>query len=319
MRATTPHTSHLADEGPRERRRMNGFRPMAGRGASIVATILLLSPHVGAEWETTVNTVYDCEYNLAEAACARCYSAVQGAPLAKNKNCINSVDGCCLSSDGYEYFRQDSLANYNLGSAVTYYYPGTLQDGEIRYMHAYEPGYIGYDQLNGITPPGRCVFSGDLDILIARCKILPAPPPEPPQPPSRPPSPDAPPSPPPSPPPPTSPPPPPPPRAPPHSPPACDSRVWSGYAYVDSWYEGNWTRRRTHIRFPNCCAIAETTFADGGVVQALGNHWCNTFLAQDEFGNLASDYWWRPPAQSQTSFLHACAPPRPARTHTLSG
>ena len=55
--------------------------------------------------------------------------------------------------------------------------------------------------------------------------------------------------------------------------------------------EMNWTHFQTHIYFKDCCAIAETTVGDGGVIQALGDYWCNTWMAQDQYGNRASDYW----------------------------
>ena len=204
--------------------------------------------------------------------------------------CINSDEGCCKSNpgaNGFEYFRKDTLANYQLGNPVTFFFPGR-RDAIIGWEY-----HTGHDT---IPSPGKCVFKADFSIEIARCRILPAPPPNPPNPPSQPPLPSTPPNPPPSPPPPTAPPPPPPPNAPPHSPPTCDSRLWSGYAYHNVTDEEradlgiNDTIFKTDLFFPNCCAIAETIWGDGGVVENFGQWWCLYWQAQDDYGNRASDY-----------------------------
>lgn len=243
------------------------------------------------EFAQITNTVYDCQYDLTEAQCAPC----QGKPTLnlafydpKPASCISSNEGCC-KNDGYEYFRKDSLANYGVGDTVTYFYPGISGD-QIRYVLKNED----IPNIEFVTAPGKCAWMSDFSVDIARCKILPPPPPQPPVPPSPPPLPSLPPSPPPSPPPPTAPPPPPPPVGPPQSPPSCDSRLWSGYAYVNvTEATGNQSAviQKTHIYFPNCCALAETHYGDGGVVQNLGHLWCVLFSAQDDYGNRASDYW----------------------------
>ena len=197
-----------------------------------------------------------------------------------------------LSYEGneYEYFRKDSLANYWAGAPVTFYYPGTDPD-RIWFEETFPTADPNWKTESAVRPEGRCVWTGDLDVEIARCKVLPMPPPSPPSPPSTPPPTYPDPMDPPSPPPPGSPPSPPPPSAPPSKPPACDSRHWKGWAYMDQWrpvdtqdLKGamNWTHFKTHIEFPDCCSIAETTVGEGGVIQALGEHWCITWQAQDE-------------------------------------
>ena len=175
--------------------------------------------------------------------------------------------------DGYEYFKKESLANYAPGFPVEHFYPGPSGD-KIWYVSAHPDET---DRTDGIVAPGRCVQSSDYNITIARCKLLPRPPPSPPSPPASPPPPPGQPPPPPPSPPPPSPGDPPPPNAPPSTPPTCDSRKWAGWAWIDTWQNvgGNqiWVRRKTHLYFPNCCAIAETTYADGGVITELGQHW----------------------------------------------
>ena len=265
--------------------------------ASQTRTVLLVAhiAIVAAEFGTTTRTVYDCEYDLTIAQCGTC----QGIPTAnqaffdpKAADCIGEETGCCRSRDGYEYFRKDSLANYGIGDSVQYFYPGD-SGAHIRYVLTSED----IPNIEDISGPGKCVWTLDFKVEIARCKILPSPPPMPPVPPSPPPNPSSPPNPPPSPPPPTAPPPPPPPTGPPASPPACDSQLWSGYAYVNVTEATDNTSaviEKSHIFFKSCCEIAETHFADGGVVQNLGFFWCVMFHAQDDYGNKASDYWCAP-------------------------
>ena len=251
-----------------------------------------------AEFATITNTVYDCQYDLTEEQCADCFGTelisddgftfLDDVYAPKDASCINSAEGCCKTEDGYEYFLMSSLANYGVGKPTQFFYPGASED-KILY-------------LSGNDGKGRCEVESDSSLMVARCKILPMPPPSPPTPPSAPTSPSSPPSPPPSPPPPGDPPPPPPPVQPPNSPPTCDSRRWSGDAYIDSYMDiedeygvptgvFGWVRRKTHVHFNNCCELAETIVGEGGVVQALGEHWCVLLMAQDEYGNMASDYW----------------------------
>ena len=161
---------------------------------------------------------------LTEAQCAPCqanrhsisHSTIRAA------SCISSNEGCC-KNDGYEHFRR-TLANYGAGDTVTYlsWYPWRPDS-----IRAQERGHSKHRVRHSSWQVLDVGFS-----VVARCKIWPPPPPQPPVPPSPPPLPSLPPSPPPSP-PPTAPPPPPPPVGPPQSPPSCDSRLWSGYAYVN--------------------------------------------------------------------------------------
>ena len=141
--------------------------------------------YVLAEFGTIRNTVYDCQYDLTEVQCQTCH----GIPTANTDeydpmpaSCITSAQGCCRSPDGFEYFRKDSLASYGVGDAVMYFYPGE-SGAVIRYLSSDQPGLENY------PPPGRCVWDADITVAIARCRILPSPPPLPPVPPSPPPSP----------------------------------------------------------------------------------------------------------------------------------
>ena len=268
--------------------------PADGRPVARLRTLLLVSWLTTAvpEFSTISNTVYDCQYDLTEVQCVTCQGvATLNAAFfdPKPADCISSDSGCCKTRDGYEYFRKDSLANYGVGDVVRYFYPGISGD-QIRYV--LQPPAA--NNVEGIPAPGKCVWTSDYAVDLARCKILPPPPPMPPTPPSPPPLPSLPPCPPPSPPPPTNPPPPPPPIGPPQSPPSCDSRLWSGYAYVnvtEATHNTSAVTQKTHIYFPGCCALAETHYGDGGVVQSLGYFWCVKFQAQDDYGNRASDYW----------------------------
>lgn len=268
---------------------------LGAHGSTHTALILLIADclsRAGAEFAAITNTVYDCEYQLTAVQCTAC----MGTPTEnmavfepKTANCISSAEGCCKSEDGFEYFRKDSLANYGVGSTVMYFYPGVSGE-QIRYILQSDK----MPNIEQIASPGKCALVSDFSVDIARCRLLPPPPPNPPVPPSPPPLPSSPPSPPPSPPPPTAPPPPPPPIGPPQSPPSCDSRLWSGYAYVnvsEATENQSAVIRKTHIYFKDCCALAETHYADGGVIQSLGYFWCTMFQAQDSYGNRASDYW----------------------------
>ena len=232
-------------------------------------------------------------------ACVACLAYTQCHPMVhdaselslawqdiKRASCIHDSAGCCKSPEGFEYFRKDSLANYGVGSTVSFFFPGR-HGAAIEYLPS------EFDRVDGSSSPGKCVLTDDYLVEIARCKVLPSPPPNPPVPPSPPPLPQSPPSPPPSPPPPSEPPPPPPPIRPPQSPPTCDSRLWSGHAYVNitqATENQSAVLRKTHIYFKDCCALAETHYGDGGVVKSLGYVWCVIFQAQDSFGNRASDY-----------------------------
>jgi hypothetical protein len=72
-----------------------------------------------AAWGSTTLTVYDCEYKLTDAQCARCAGdpTLEDTPWhdIKQASCISEPTGCCRSDDGFEYFRKDSLVNYHVG------------------------------------------------------------------------------------------------------------------------------------------------------------------------------------------------------------
>ena len=289
-------------------------------GGQRVALLLGALRGVSGEWAIAANTVYDCEYDLTEAQCIPCppwdetYAFSQWPNFDDDDGqtdlwqprtplCFGTNEGCCQiqeASDSpheFEYFKKSSLANYYAGNPVEYFYPG-----EDFSRIVWEEMIIEEDPLwmteHAKRPEGKCVWTLDFSMEIARCKVLAPPPPFPPSPPSTPPPSNPGPLTPPSPPPPGAPPSPPPPSAPPSKPPACDSRVWKGWAYLDQWRPVddagtmNWTHFQTHIYFKDCCSIAETIVGDGGVVQALGEYWCNgDFIAMDQYGNKAADYW----------------------------
>ena len=80
-----------------------------------------------AVWGTIKSrTVYDCQYDLTEAQCIACRGRPVGGYFdVVDAGCITRPEGCCAENgQGYEYFRKDSLANYGVGDAVTYFYPG---------------------------------------------------------------------------------------------------------------------------------------------------------------------------------------------------
>ena len=142
------------------------------RAVLLAAWATLAAPEFG----TITNTVYDCEYDLSQTQCVTC----QGTPTLnlafydpKPANCIYSNEGCCKSSDGFEYFRKDSLANYGVGDTVTYFYPGVSGE-QIRYVLSSED----IPNIEFITSPGKCVWMSDFSVDLARCRILPPPPPK---------------------------------------------------------------------------------------------------------------------------------------------
>ena len=146
--------------------------------------LLLRTPLVVALWGAFEQTVYDCEYELSETECLECAGTKVGLDFRpKEPTCIHSLSGCCKSVDGFEYFMKTSLANYLPGDITSYFFPV----GDAIFFMGPEPSA-------GITPPGRCVWSGDYHVEIARCKLLPPPPPSPPDPPHAPPPPGKPPA-----------------------------------------------------------------------------------------------------------------------------
>ena len=178
---------------------MTSFVPSVGR---VLLLLIASLTRVAPEFGTITNTVYDCQYDLTQVQCPACRGIAtmnEAFYNPKNAACISSTEGCCKSDDGYEYFRKASLANYGVGDTVQYFYPGA--SGEIvRYVLA----NAQIPNIEYIPNPGKCVLSTDFQVDLARCKILPPPPPNPPVPPSPPPLPSTPPCPPPSPPPPTA-------------------------------------------------------------------------------------------------------------------
>ena len=287
---------------------------MLGAAWLRLALALGLAQRGAAEWMETTATVYDCEYDLTEAQCLPCPPGAdidENIYTPKTADCLfaeeaGELTGCCRSPEGYEYFRKDSLANYNVGDPVSYWYPGE------RGVH-----HLDVDDVRRGALPGRCTGAGPHGPPRAM-QILPTPPPLPPSPP-RPRRVRALPSEPPSPPPPSSPPPPPPPPAPAL---AADVRLAQvvgvrlpGHAHRQ---RGGRDHRQLDARahahfFPNCCAIAETHRA-----RAPSPSWatCGAPMAQDEYGNMAADYC--PNAcryyHSGMEAARARAPPAPPRS-----
>ena len=141
-------------------------RPLLWLYTALLVTIRFSC--VRSLWGAFEYTVEECEYNLNEAACSLCAGTRVGLdwrPLPPT--CIGHPDGCC-KHDGFEYFMKSSLANYLPGHITSYFFP---RDDMIFWM--------GPEPSAGIAPPGRCVWSGDYLVEIARCRIMPAPPPSP--------------------------------------------------------------------------------------------------------------------------------------------
>ena len=109
---------------------------MLGAAWLRLALALGLAQRGAAEWMETTATVYDCEYDLTEAQCLPCPPGAdidENIYTPKTADCLfaeeaGELTGCCRSPEGYEYFRKDSLANYNVGDPVSYWYPG--ENGE---------------------------------------------------------------------------------------------------------------------------------------------------------------------------------------------
>ena len=182
----------------------------AGRMPRLALLISALHGVV-AEWGSSSNTVYDCEYSLTKEQCQPCppwdemYSHHEWPMpddddqttelwLPRTSSCFGSSEGCCYvaeNSDGdttheYEYFKMSSLANYYAGNPVQFYYPGNNPD-RILWIEEYPHDDPLWDTEYAQQPGGSCVWSEDFTEKIARCKVRPAPPPFPPSPPSTPP------------------------------------------------------------------------------------------------------------------------------------
>ena len=152
-------------------------RPLLSWAPLLLLVAVRIGP-VRSLWGAFENTVYDCQYDLTLQQCHLCGGTRVGLdwrPLPPS--CIYNSEGCC-QHDGFEYFMKASLGNYMPGHITSYFFP---RDDMIFWMEA-EPSV-------GIPPPGRCVWSGDYRVEIARCQILPPPPPSPPMPPGSPPPP----------------------------------------------------------------------------------------------------------------------------------
>ena len=134
-------------------------------------------------WGPFDQTVYDCEFDLDQAACSLCAGTRIGLdwrPIPPS--CIYHTDGCC-KHDGFEYFAKASLAKYHVGRVTSFFYP-----------HNDAIMWLGSEAHKSIAAPGRCVWNEDWSVEVARCQILPPPPPSPPAPPGSPPPPAHPPS-----------------------------------------------------------------------------------------------------------------------------
>ena len=124
---------------------------------------------VATLWGAFEQTVLECEYDLDQDACHFCAGTRVGLDWRPAQpSCIYSTEGCC-QHDGFEYFMKSWLANYQPGHITSYFFP---RDDIIHWM--------GPEPSVGVAPPGRCVWSGDYLVEIARCRILPPPPPSPP-------------------------------------------------------------------------------------------------------------------------------------------
>ena len=83
-----------------------------------------------APWGGMDQNLLDCEYDLPQHACPTCEGAPLGlaggmpdAVAALTPRCIEAEGGCC-EHDGFEYFLKASLARYQSGNVVSFFYPG---------------------------------------------------------------------------------------------------------------------------------------------------------------------------------------------------
>ena len=83
-----------------------------------------------APWGGMDQNLLDCEYDLPQHACPTCEGAPLGlaggmpdAVVALTPRCIEAEGGCC-EHDGFEYFLKASLARYQSGNVVSFFYPG---------------------------------------------------------------------------------------------------------------------------------------------------------------------------------------------------
>ena len=124
-----------------------------------------------AVWGTIKSrTVYDCQYDPDRGA-MYCVPRPSGRRLLRccRRRLHHAARSCCCAENGqgYEYFRKDSLANYGVGDAVTYFYPGI--QGEDIHWEPYQAG----SRTEYVTAPGKCVTGATLASTLrgASCSL----------------------------------------------------------------------------------------------------------------------------------------------------
>ena len=118
-----------------------------------------------APWGGMDQNLLDCEYDLPQHACPTCEGAPLGlaggmpdAVAALTPRCIEAEGGCC-EHDGFEYFLKASLARYQSGNVVSFFYPGKAD--MVSWVARDDAMAGGREDRGSISAPGRCVWSND--------------------------------------------------------------------------------------------------------------------------------------------------------------
>ena len=118
-----------------------------------------------APWGGMDQNLLDCEYDLPQHACPTCEGAPLGlaggmpdAVVALTPRCIEAEGGCC-EHDGFEYFLKASLARYQSGNVVSFFYPGKAD--MVSWVARDDAMAGGREDRGSISAPGRCVWSND--------------------------------------------------------------------------------------------------------------------------------------------------------------
>ena len=88
--------------------------------------LVLLTLRIGlvrSLWGAFEQTVYDCEYDLDEAACLMCAGHALDLIGGRYRRPAYTTLRACCRHDGYEYFMKSSLANYVPGHLTSYFFP----------------------------------------------------------------------------------------------------------------------------------------------------------------------------------------------------
>ena len=138
--------------------------------SSVLCVHLLLLRTTRASWGAWTEPIFECEYDLDQAACELCQGPWHGAaPLPVSPNCIHTLTGCCSSAPPpsakgdrrrWEYFLKESLERYHGGGVVSYFFP---HDDLIMWV-AGGQGSLTPEPGNLIPAPGRCAWSVNYEV-----------------------------------------------------------------------------------------------------------------------------------------------------------